>query len=416
VSLKCHRFVNVGIYSKLDCKFDICLFLLESVNHGTPRLTIGVSLNTLVVPYRGIDQMPAISHWVRLGMCVLAAVAILSSTAGSALLVEAQDPPSMIGRSPLYSLSGATGWINSKPLTAKQLKGKVVLVDFWAYSCINCLRSLPYIEAWAQKYKDSGLVVIGVHTPEFGFEQKLPNVQQAVQRFGVTFPVALDSKYSIWNAFHNQAWPADYFIDTKGKVRYQHFGEGGYDESERWIQELLKETNAKPMPATAVSVQAQGVQAAADMDDVRSPETYIGYARAQHFASPGGIKRDVEQLYTEPADPQLNEWGLAGKWVDHEQFAVLKAAAGKIIFHFQARDLHLVLGPTDSGKPVRFRVTIDGRAPGDNHGVDTDAEGNGVVTTYRLYQLVRQRGTVTQHIFTIEFLDPGAQAFSFTFG
>jgi thiol-disulfide isomerase/thioredoxin len=360
--------------------------------------------------------MPAIRHWVRIGMCVLAAVAILSSTAGSALLAEAQDPPSIIGSSPLYGLSGATGWINSKPLTAKQLKGKVVLVDFWAYSCINCLRSLPYIEAWAQKYKDSGLVVIGVHTPEFGFEQKLPNVQQAVQRFGVTFPVALDSKYSIWNAFHNQAWPADYFIDTKGKVRYQHFGEGGYDESERWIQELLNETNAKPMPATAVSVQAQGVQAAADMDDVRSPETYIGYARAQHFASPGGIKRDVEQLYSEPANPQLNEWGLAGKWVDHEQFAVLKSAAGKIIFHFQARDLHLVLGPTDSGKPVRFRVTIDGRAPGDNHGVDTDAEGNGVVTTYRLYQLVRQRGAVTQHIFTIEFLDPGVQAFSFTFG
>lgn len=342
--------------------------------------------------------------------------AILSSAAVSAPLVNAQEPPSIIGSYPLSGLSGATGWINSKPLTAKQLKGKVVLVDFWDYSCINCIRTIPYIRAWAEKYKDSGLVVIGVHTPEFDFEKQLPNVQKAVQKFGITYPVALDSNGAIWNAFNNEYWPAHYFIDAKGKVRYEHFGEGNYDQSERWIQELLKEANAKPMPASSVSVQGQGDQAAADASDMHSPETYIGYARAEHFASPSGIKRDAEQLYTEPAAPRLNQWGLVGKWVDHQQVAVLQSAGGKIIFHFHARDLHLVLGPGADGKPVRFRVTIDGQAPGQNHGVDTDAQGNGVVTGYRLYQLVRQKGAITDHIFTIEFEDSEVQAFSFTFG
>ena len=361
--------------------------------------------------------MPSVSCYRKVKLSMIAVVAVvLCCVAASLLIAETQKPPSIVGSAPLYGLSGATGWINSKPLTAKQLKGKVVLVDFWTYSCINCLRALPYFEAWAEKYKDSGLVVIGVHSPEFGFEQKLPNVQNAVQRFGVTFPVAVDSEHAIWNAFHNQFWPADYFIDVHGKVRYEHFGEGNYDESERWIQELLKERSAEPMPGGMVNVQAQGVEAAADMDAVRSPETYIGYARAEHFASPGGIRRDVEYLYIPPSSPGPNEWGLAGKWVDNEQVAVLKSAGGKIIFHFDARDLHLVLGPASDKKPVRFRVTIDGQAPGENHGVDTDADGNGVVTGFRLYQLVRQRGTISDHIFTIEFQDPGVQAFSFTFG
>jgi thiol-disulfide isomerase/thioredoxin len=347
---------------------------------------------------------------------VLALVAACWSLIGGGHGAEAQEPPSIVGSSPLYGLSGATGWINSKPLTAKELKGKVVLVDFWTYSCINCLRSLPYTEAWAQKYKDSGLVVIGVHTPEFDFEQQLPNVQKAVQKFGITYPIALDSNHPIWDAFHNEYWPAHYFIDAKGKVRFEHFGEGDYDQSERWIQELLQERAVKPMPAATVSVHAQGVEAAADMNDVQSPETYIGYARAEHFASPGGIRQEAEKTYTAPAQPRLNEWGLAGNWVDHKQSAVLKSAGGKIVFHFHARDLHLVLGPTADGKPVRFRVTIDGQVPGENHGVDIDAQGNGVVTDHRLYQLVRQKGAVADHIFTIEFEDPGVQAFSFTFG
>ena len=343
------------------------------------------------------------------------ALACLSIVAGLTA-ANAQEPPSIVGSSPLYGLSGATGWINSKPLTAKELKGKVVLVDFWTYSCINCLRALPYIKAWQDKYKDDGFVVIGVHTPEFDFEKQLPNVQKAVQKFGITYPVALDSNQAIWNAFHNEFWPAHYFIDAKGKVRFEHFGEGNYDQSERWIQQLLQERAAKPMAASAVSISAQGIEAAADTRDVRSPETYIGYDRAAHFASPGGIKHDGEKTYVAPEQPKLNEWGLAGTWVDHEQIAVLKSAGGKIVFHFHARDLHLVLGTGADGKPVRYRVTIDGQEPGENHGVDTDAQGNGVVTDHRLYQLVRQKGPVADHVFTIEFEDPGVQAFSFTFG
>ncbi|MFZ0630493.1 MAG: redoxin family protein [Acidobacteriaceae bacterium] len=360
--------------------------------------------------------MPANSRQRKWGMCLVALFAVsCRGTIGQTVSVS-EEPPSIIGSAPLNGLSGATGWINSGPLTAKELKGKVVLVDFWTYSCINCLRALPYIEAWAQKYKDNGLVVIGVHTPEFGFEQQLPNVQRAVERFGVTFPVALDSKYAIWNSFHNEFWPADYFIDIHGKVRFEHFGEGSYDESEHWIQQLLKQRSATGMPSGMVDVQAQGVEAASDAREVRSPETYIGYARADRFASPGGIRRNQEHLYTPPSRLRLNQWGLSGSWADHAMGAVLQSAGGEVVFHFHARDLHLVLGPAGDGKPVRFRVTLDGQAPGENHGVDTDADGNGVVTGYRLYQLVRQRGAVGDHIFTIEFLDPGVQVFSFTFG
>jgi len=364
-----------------------------------------------------MNEMSVVSCWRRVQVSiVVAAAGVLSWAAVAPPPAVPQDTQSIVGSSPLYSLSDANGWINSKPLTAKELKGKVVLVDFWDYSCINCIRAVPYVRAWAEKYKDSGLVVIGVHTPEFDFEKLLPNVQKAVQKFDITYPVALDSEYKIWNAFHNQYWPAEYFIDAKGKVRYEHFGEGDYDKSEQWIQGLLKEANAKAMPASAVSVQGVGVQAAADMRDVRSPETYIGYERAANFASAGGIKRDAEKTYVAPTNLKLNEWGLVGSWIDHEQVAVLKSTGGKIVFHFHARDLHLVLGPGTDGKPVRFRVTIDGQAPGENHGVDTDAQGNGVVNAYRLYQLVRQKGAITDHLFTIEFEDPGVQAFSFTFG
>jgi thiol-disulfide isomerase/thioredoxin len=329
---------------------------------------------------------------------------------------QTSEETSIIGSSPLYSLSGSTGWINSKPLTAKDLKGKVVLVDFWDYSCINCIRAIPYVRAWAEKYKNNGLVVIGVHTPEFDVEKELPNVQKAVQKFGIVYPVALDNNYKIWNGFQNQYWPAHYFIDAKGKVRYEHFGEGTYDQSERWIQQLLKEANATAMPSDTVSVHGQGAQAPADINDVRSPETYIGYARAEHFVSPGGIRRNREQIYTEPSHLQLNDWGLAGTWLDHGQVAVLRSAGGKIVFRFHARDLHLVLGPDAERRPVRFRVTIDGHAPGADHGVDTDAQGEGVVKDHRLYQLIRQSRPIADHTFAIEFQDLGVQAFSFTFG
>ncbi|HEY9136828.1 MAG TPA: redoxin domain-containing protein, partial [Terriglobus sp.] len=225
---------------------------------------------------------------------------------------HAQDAPSIVGSAPLPSLAGATGWINSKPLTTKDLKGKVVLVDFWDYSCINCIRAIPYIRAWADKYRDSGLVVIGVHSPEFDEEKLRPNVEKAVQRFGITYPVAIDSDYKIWTGFHNQFWPAHYFIDAKGKVRFEHFGEGEYDKSERWIQQLLKEANATSMPTGIANVHGQGVQAAAHMDDIASPETYIGYARADNFASPGGIKHDEAHLYPALIGLQLNQWSLVG--------------------------------------------------------------------------------------------------------
>ena len=357
-----------------------------------------------------IDTGNSIRSLTTLALAVACSLVIAGNAA------QAQEQASIVGTSPLYGLAGATQWLNSKPLSAKELKGKVVLVDFWTYSCINCLRSLPYIRAWADKYTESGLVVIGVHTPEFDFEKEPANVQKAVKKFGITYPVAMDSNHEIWNAFHNQYWPAHYFIDAKGKVRFEHFGEGNYAESERWIQQLLQERDKQPMPASSVEVRAEGLEAAPDMKDVRSPETYIGFSRAQHFVSQGGIRMGAEKTYVAPAHASLNDWGFEGKWVDNMQRAVLSSAGGKIYFYFHARDLHLVLGPTADGKPVRFRVTLDGQAPGENSGVDVDAQGNGVVTDLRLYQLVRQKGSVADHLFAIEFEDPGIQAFSFTFG
>jgi cytochrome c biogenesis protein CcdA/thiol-disulfide isomerase/thioredoxin len=313
-------------------------------------------------------------------------------------------------------LSGATAWINSPPLTFESLHGKVVLVDFWTYSCINCLRTLPYIKAWNEKYKDSGLVIIGVHTPEFPFEKDESNVRKAVKDLGVTYPVPMDNDYKIWRSFNNEYWPADYFIDATGTVRFHHFGEGAYDESEKWIRTLLEEANHAPLPQTATRIAASGTEAAADANDVQSPETYVGYARAQNFASPGGFIRDDPQSYGTPTALKLNQWALAGEWKDEDQLATSLAADDSISYRFHARDLHLVLGPATDGKPVRFRVTLDGQAPGANHGVDTDAEGYGVVSGDRLYQLIRQQGSIHDRTLRIEFLVPGVRAYSFTFG
>src|SRR6201996_8269898 len=313
-------------------------------------------------------------------------------------------------------LSGATAWINSPPLSLQSLHGKVVLVDFWTYSCINCLRTLPYIKAWNEKYKDSGLVIIGVHTPEFPFEKNESNVREAVKDLGVLYPVPMDNDYTIWRSFNNEYWPADYFIDATGKVRFHHFGEGAYEESEQWIRTLLGEANHAPIPATMAKVAASGTEAAPDADDVQSPETYVGYARAQNFASPGGFNQDDPKSYQTPGTLKLNQWALAGKWKDEDQVATSLAAGDSISYRFHARDLHLVLGPSADGKPVRFRVTLDGRAPGADHGVDTDADGYGVVTGDRLYQLIRQQGSIQDRTFRIEFLVPGVRAYSFTFG
>jgi cytochrome c biogenesis protein CcdA/thiol-disulfide isomerase/thioredoxin len=313
------------------------------------------------------------------------------------------------------SLSGAEEWLNSPPLTREELKGKVVLIDFWTYSCINCLRAIPYVRAWAEKYKDHGLVVIGVHTPEFAFERKVSNVRAAVAELKIEYPVPIDNEYKIWRAFDNQYWPAHYFIDAKGRIRYHHFGEGEYDRSERVIQQLLAEAGDEGYSAALVSVTASGAQAAPDDSDVKSPETYIGYNRADNFVSPGGIAEDESHDYAS-APLQLNQWSLSGDWTVGAENAALNKQDGRIAYRFHARDLHLVLGPAADNKPIRFRVSIDGAAPGTKHGADIDADGRGVVEGQRLYQLIRQSGAISDRTFEIEILDPGVQAYAFTFG
>jgi len=315
----------------------------------------------------------------------------------------------------LPSLSGAVQWLNSPPLTDASLKGKVVLIDFWTYSCINCLRELPYVRAWAEKYKDHGLVVIGVHAPEFAFERNVDNVKKAVANLKLGFPIAIDNDYAIWRAFENEYWPAEYFVDARGHIRHHQFGEGDYATSERIIQELLAAAGQTNVPTGLVTVNASGAQAASDAKDDQSPETYIGYARAEHFASPGGLVQGAAHVYT-VGMPALNQWGLTGDWTVAGDNATLDKQGGSIVFRFHARDLHLVLGPAPDGEPIRFQVTIDGAPPGNSHGVDIDAQGQGVVTGQRLYQLIRQDGTIADHTFAIRFLDPGVQAYSFTFG
>jgi thiol-disulfide isomerase/thioredoxin len=312
-------------------------------------------------------------------------------------------------------LSGAVAWLNSAPVSDQSLRGKVVLVDFWTYSCINSLRELPYVQAWAAKYKDAGLVVIGVHAPEFSFEKERPNVERAVGALQVIYPVPMDNNYNIWQSFNNEYWPADYLMDGKGRIRYHHFGEGSYAESERAIQELLKENGATAVPGGTVTVSAAGIEAPPS-ETIQSPETYVGYRRAEQFASPERVAHDTPASYSAPATLALNHWGLSGSWTVEGERAVLQAAPGAIAFRFHARDLHFVLGPAQNGKPVRFKVTVDGAAPGDGHGVDTAPDGTGAIREPRLYQLIRQQGRVQDRTFRIEFLDPGVQAYVFTFG
>jgi thiol-disulfide isomerase/thioredoxin len=305
--------------------------------------------------------------------------------------------------SELELLSQATEWINSPPLTAEGLRGKVVLVQFWTYSCVNWIRTLPYVRAWAAKYRDQGLVVIGVHSPEFGFEHQLANVRWASGNLRVDYPVAVDNDFAIWRGFGNQYWPALYLFDGKGRVRHRHFGEGDYEQSERVIQDLLAEAGARGVAEELVSVTTPGAEAPADWDNVKSPETYLGTARSENRVSPEARLR-------------LNQWTLKGKWAVGEQPAVLEEANGRIAYRFHARDLNLVMTPGAGGKPVRFRVLLDGRAPGAAHGIDVDGQGNGAVSEPRMYQLIRQSGPIADRQFEIEFLDPGVEVFVFTFG
>jgi cytochrome c biogenesis protein CcdA/thiol-disulfide isomerase/thioredoxin len=330
-----------------------------------------------------------------------------ASTPGQPLPVEGTLP----------SLAGATGWLNSPPLDAPALRGKVVLVDFWTYSCINCLRAMPYVREWAERYRDHGLVVIGVHAPEFAFERNLANVQRAVKDLKVTYPVAIDNDFAIWRGFNNKYWPAHYFIDAQGQIRAHHFGEGNYAQSEQIIRQLLREAgNTLPGDDAPVAMALDGVARQADMDNLKSPETYLGHARAENFASPGGQRQDQPADYTVPATLQHNQWALAGRWTVGNEDARLETRGGRIAFRFHARDLHLVLAPGEDGKPVRFRVRIDGQPPGAAAGGDISADGDGRVDENRLYQLIRQSGAVQERTFEIEFLDPGVHAYAFTFG
>ena len=342
-----------------------------------------------------------------------APLAVAGKDATSAAGAPAAAPP-VEGELP--PLTGATAWLNSAPLDGQQLRGKVVLIDFWTYSCINCLRTLPYLKAWYERYKDHGFVIIGVHAPEFAFEKDEANVRRAVSDLGIRYPVAIDNDYVIWRAFDNQYWPAHYFIDAEGRIRGHHFGEGGYQESEELIRELLGEAGAKNLPALGGALKAQGIEVAPDMPDVASPETYLGYERAANFASPVALRQDRAVQYRIAPSLALNQWSLGGRWTVTPEFAQADAAGGEVVFRFHARDLHLVLGPSAEGRPVRFRVRIDGREPGADHGADVDEHGEGSVSEQRLYQLIRQSGSIGDHTFSIQFLDAGVRAYSFTFG
>jgi thiol-disulfide isomerase/thioredoxin len=338
-----------------------------------------------------------------------------SANLGTSLAIASESPNHLAVEGFLPELGGAIAWLNSAPLSRKSLRGKVVLVDIWTYSCINSLRQLPYLKAWAARYKDQGLVVIGVHTPEFGFEKEQANVAHALRELNISYPVAIDSNHAIWDAFNNQYWPADYLIDAKGRIRYHHFGEGDYDVSERVIQELLMENGATGINEDPLSLSAAGIEAAPSRD-VRSPETYIGSNRAERFASRRRSADDSRKIYTVPAVLSLNDWGISGPWHVGPESAVLNSSPGEIVFRFFSRDLHLVLDSTNQAVPIRFKVKLDGAAPGNDCGTDTSSDGSGAVREPRLYQLIRQKGQVKERTFEIDFLDPGVQAFSFTFG
>jgi thiol-disulfide isomerase/thioredoxin len=316
----------------------------------------------------------------------------------------------------LPSLGGATEWLNSEPLTAAGLRGHVVLINFWTYTCINWLRSLPYVRAWAEKYKQHGLVVIGVHTPEFAFERNVENVRRAAKDMHIDYPIAIDSDYAIWTAFDNHYWPALYFVDAQGRIRHHQFGEGDYEQSEMILHQLLTEAGIGGIAQELVSVDAGGVEAAADWGSLRSPENYLGYERTENFASPGGAVLDTPRVYGAPARLRLNQWALVCDWTVERHATVLNTAGGRIAYRFHARDLHLVMGPAARGTSVRFRVLVDGQPPGAAHGSDVDDQGNGTLSDQRLYQLIRQSQPIADRLFEIEFLDPGVEAYAFTFG
>ena len=410
------------------------LLLLTFAAGAATSLGVALLASSRVIAW--MKRSFGVEEWVRrvLGVAVVSGIVVIAfgwdtrflahftsanTTAAEQHLIQRLAPSpaatevAATGMAP--SLNGATQWINSPALSMAELRGKVVLVDFWTYSCINCLRTLPYLKAWDAKSRDEGLVIIGVHAPEFAFEKDIHNVEQAVHDLGVKYPVAIDNEYAIWNAYKNEYWPAHYLIDAQGRIREQHFGEGAYQETEQMIRTLLKEAHQNlAFNGGFVQVHGSGATAAAaDME--RSPETYVGYRRTENFASRETIKHDEPALYSAPRVLKTDHWAFSGTWQDGKESALQKTAGSGISYRFRGRDLHLVLG-SHSGKPVRFRITLDGKAPGMDHGIDTDAQGNGVIQEQRLYQLVRQSGKIKERTFRIEFLDADAEAFAFTFG
>jgi thiol-disulfide isomerase/thioredoxin len=350
-----------------------------------------------------------------LGAAAMAVAAAQLGLAGCAN-AESAAPLRLPSEGGFPSLGGATGWLSSQPLTAAGLRGKVVLIDFWTYTCVNWRRTLPYVRGWAERYKNQGLVAIGVHTPEFSFEHNVDNIRWAIKDMKIDYPIAIDSDYAIWRAFNNEYWPALYFIDVKGHIRHHQFGEGEYAQSERVIQQLLTEGGSSGIGPELVSVAAGGLEVAADWGTLRSPETYVGYGQTENFASPGGAAWDKPRVYALPVGLNLNHWALEGNWTVGKEAISLNQANGRIAYRFHARDVNLVMGPAARGTSVRFRVLVDGQVPGSAHGVDVDSQGNGTVLEQRLYQLIREAGAIEDRQFEIEFPDPGAQAFDFTFG
>ncbi|MGZ6109660.1 MAG: redoxin domain-containing protein [Gemmatimonadaceae bacterium] len=352
-----------------------------------------------------------------LGVGALSLAAAWVGTRDSVMQLVTVKPFVPSSASDLASLGRATAWLNSAPLTAADLQGRVVLVDFWTYTCINWLRTVPYVRAWAARYKERGLVVIGVHTPEFTFEEDVDNVRRSVQERGITYPIAIDNDRAIWHGFGNHYWPALYFIDGGGMVRGHHFGEGNYEESEMRIRELVAASGrGGAIERESVSPEAHGPEVGADWGSLRSPETYVGHQKAENFSSPGGASVNTSHLYAVPPRLRLNQWALSGEWTVKGETAALNAAGGRIAYRFHARDLHLIMGPAVGRGAVPFRVSIDGQPPGAIHGSDVDEHGTGTVREQRLYQLIRQSGPIADRQFEIEFIEGGVEAYAFTFG
>jgi hypothetical protein len=326
------------------------------------------------------------------------------------------QPGEMKMKEVLASLNGSTGWVNSSPIKSNDLRGKVVLVDFCTYTCINWMRTIPYLRAWSKKYKDQGLVTVGIHTPEFVFEQNLKNVRREIGYMNIDYPIATDNNYAVWQEFDNAYWPALYLVDATGVIRHHQFGEGGYEQIERMIQKLLIESGSEAVNHDLVDVKGIGVEAAPDWSNLKSPENYTGVERTENFMSPGGAALEMSRSYNPPANLQLNQWALSGEWTFKKQSVLLNRKNGRIVYRFHSRDLHMVMGSINGEKEIRFRILVDGKPIGSGHGVDVDDKGYGTVKGQRLYQLIRQSSPIIEREFEIEFFDEEAEVFSFTFG